>query len=326
MTLPAASQDTTSNISRDPFSGLRIAVLIPCYNEHLTIGTVVQDFRDSLPEADIYVYDNNSTDATGETARIAGAIVRAERRQGKGYVVRRMFADIEADVYVLVDGDATYEAAAAPRLVQELLDGRYDLVNAIRIETNKAAYRGGHALGNKLLTGMVSLVFGAKSRDMLSGYKAFSRRFVKSFPSTSSGFEIETELLIHTLEIDAPMSEIETTYRERPAGSFSKLATFKDGARILWTITELVRDLMPLQFFFAAGLLLEAASVVLVAPVIDTYVETGLVPRLPTAVLALGFTLLAFMSIFVGLTLDSVAKGRREAKLIAYLKFTSPKN
>lgn len=316
----------TSNDSRGPRSGVRIAILIPCYNEHQTIATVVQSFRDVLPQADVYVYDNNSTDGTEDAARTAGAIVRAERRQGKGYVVRRMFADIEADVYLLVDGDATYEAAAAPRLVRELLDGQYDLVNAARIGTSKAAYRGGHALGNKLLTGMVSLVFGAKSRDMLSGYKAFSRRFVKTFPSTSSGFEIETELLVHTLEIDAPMSEIETSYRERPAGSFSKLSTFKDGARILWMITELVRDLMPLQFFFAAGVLLETASIVIGAPVIDTYVKTGLVPRLPTAVLALGFTLLAFMSVFAGLTLDSVAKGRREAKLIAYLKFKSPKN
>jgi glycosyltransferase involved in cell wall biosynthesis len=285
---------------------------------------VVQAFRASLPQAEIYVYDNNSSDDTALIAREAGAIVRSERRQGKGYVVRRMFADIDADVYVLVDGDATYEAAAAPRLVSELLAGPYDKVNGARVETSKTAYRGGHAFGNKLLSGLVALVFGAQSRDMLSGYKAFSRRFVKTFPSTSSGFEIETELLIHSLEIDAPMSEIETSYRERPAGSFSKLSTFKDGARILWLIVELIRDLMPLQFFAAVATVLACLSILLGIPVIDGYIETGLVPRLPTAVLALGIMLLAFIAFFTGLTLDSVSRGRREAKMIAYLGYSSP--
>jgi glycosyltransferase involved in cell wall biosynthesis len=315
------SGETEVNAASDS----RIAVLIPCYNEAQTIARVVKDFRSSLPQAAIYVYDNNSSDGTAEIARAAGAVVRKEIRQGKGYVVRRMFADIDADVYLLVDGDATYEAAAAPRLVQELLAGPYDKVNGARVETSQAAYRSGHALGNKLLSGLVALVFGAQLRDMLSGYKAFSRRFVKTFPSMSSGFEIETELLIHSLEIDAPTSEIETAYRERPPGSFSKLSTYKDGVRILWLIVELVRDLMPLHFFSAAAALLAITSLALGVPIVNNFVETGLVPRLPTAVLSLGLMLLAFMALFAGLTLDSVARGRRETKLLAYLGYAAPR-
>jgi glycosyltransferase involved in cell wall biosynthesis len=232
---------------------LTIAVLVPCYNEARTIADVVRNFRMSLPEAQIYVYDNNSTDGSGDLARKAGAIVRKERRQGKGYVVRRMFADVEADVCVLVDGDGTYDAGAAPRMVRELLAGPFDQVNGVRIHKSAEAYRAGHVVGNRLLSGLVSLIFGKHGSDMLSGYKALSRRFVKSFPAMSTRFEIETELLVHALDLDLPISEVETDYRERPEGSMSKLSTIKDGLRILWLILHLVRDLLPLQFFSGVG-------------------------------------------------------------------------
>jgi glycosyltransferase involved in cell wall biosynthesis len=300
-----------------------VAVLVPCYNEAATVETVVRSFRKSLPEADIYVYDNNSTDGTAEIAARAGAIVRRERRQGKGHVVRRMFAAVEADVYVLVDGDATYDAAAAPRLVEELTSGPYDKVNGARIATGAGAYRPGHALANWILSGLVSLIFGAESRDMLSGYKALSRRFVKTFPSTSSGFEIETELLVHALDLEMPMSEIATDYRKRPAGSVSKLSTVKDGIRILWVILHLVRDLLPLQFFSVVGVLFILASIAAGFPVILEFLSTGLVPRFPTAILAVGLMIVGIVSLFSGLILDSVARGRREAKLLAYLSMAS---
>jgi glycosyltransferase involved in cell wall biosynthesis len=303
-----------------------IAVLVPCYNEASTIPNVVKSFRSSLPDARIYVYDNNSSDDTAERARKAGAIVRTERRQGKGYVVRRMFADIDADVYLLVDGDATYDAKAAPRLIAELLAGPYDKVNGARVRQSLEAYRAGHALGNKLLSGLVSSIFGAYSRDMLSGYKALSRRFVKSFPTTSIGFEIETELLIHALDLDVPMSEIDTDYGERPPGSVSKLSTIKDGLRILGLIVHLVRDLLPLQFFSLIGALMILASLVAGTPVIVEFSQTGLVPRLPTAVLAVGLMIIGIVSIFAGLILDSVAKGRRESKLLAYLTHAPPRS
>ncbi|WNJ88274.1 glycosyltransferase family 2 protein [Bosea sp. 685] len=296
-----------------------IAVLIPCYNEALTVAAVVRDFRASLPEAAIYVYDNNSSDGTAEIARQAGAIIRSERRQGKGYVVRRMFSDVEADIYLLVDGDATYEAQAAPRLVAELLSGPYDKVNGARVHDTSGAYRPGHVLGNKVLTGLVSRIFGAHSRDMLSGYKVLSRRFVKSFPATSNGFEIETELLVHALDLDVPMSEIETLYKERPAGSESKLSTFKDGFRIFGLILHLVRDLLPLQFFTLIGALFALSSIGLGIPVIIAFIETGLVARLPTAVLSVGLMIAGLLAFVTGLILDSVARGRRENKLIAYL-------
>jgi len=300
-----------------------IAVLIPCYNEAKTIASVVASFRSSLPDARIYVYDNNSSDGTAETAREAGAIVRTERRQGKGYVVRRMFADIDADIYLLVDGDATYDAKAAPRLIAELLAGPYDKVNGARVHRSVDAYRAGHVLGNKLLSGLVSYIFGAQSRDMLSGYKVLSRRFVKSFPATSIGFEIETELLVHALDLDVPMSEIETDYCERPPGSVSKLSTIKDGIRILGLIVHLVRDLLPLQFFSLVGGLLIFASTAVGIPVVVEFSATGLVPRLPTAVLAVGLMIVGVIAIFAGLILDSVAKGRRETKLLAYLSHAS---
>jgi glycosyltransferase involved in cell wall biosynthesis len=296
-----------------------VAVLIPCYNEARTIADVVESFRTSLADARIYVYDNNSSDGSAEIARRAGAIVRAERRQGKGYVVRRMFADIDADVYLLVDGDATYDAKAAPSLIAELIAGPYDKVNGARVHRSNDAYRPGHVLGNKLLSGLVSLIFGNQSRDMLSGYKALSRRFVKSFPASSVGFEIETELLVHALDLDVPMSEISVDYSERPPGSLSKLSTFKDGLRILGLIFHLVRDLLPLQFFSLIGALLVSTAIAVGIPVILEFSATGLVPRLPTAVLAVGLVIVGVISIFAGLILDSVAKGRRETKLLAYL-------
>jgi len=300
-----------------------IAVLIPCYNEVGTIARVIGDFRQILPDATIYVYDNNSTDGTAATAEAAGAIVRREARQGKGYVVRRMFADIEADIYLLVDGDATYEAAAAPKIIETMIAGPFDKVNGARIPAQKSAFRAGHVLGNAMLTGLVARIFGARSRDMLSGYKALSRRFVKTFPSISSGFEIETELLVHALELDIPMAEVDTIYYERPAGSVSKLSTFRDGFRILWLILHLIRDLMPLQFFSGLACLLAILSIGLGIPVITEFLEIGSVPRLPTAVMALGLMILAFLSLFAGLILDSVARGRREMKLMAYLQFRS---
>ncbi len=305
--------------ARNSASSLTIAVLVPCYNEALTVAGVVQGFRTSLPEARIYVYDNNSTDGTADVARKAGAIVRSERRQGKGYVVRRMFADVEADIYVLVDGDGTYEAAAAPRLVRELLAGPLDQVNGVRVHKSAGAYRAGHVIGNRLLSGLVSLIFGAYGRDMLSGYKALSRRFVKSFPAMSAHFEIETELLVHALDLGLPLSEVETDYRERPDGSVSKLSTIKDGLRILWLILHLVRDLLPLQFFSCVGAAFVVASIASGIPVIVEFVATGLVPRLPTAVLSVGLMLVGIIAVFTGLILDSVAKGRRENKLLAYL-------
>ncbi len=299
----------------------RIAVLVPCYNEEKTVATVVSGFKQSLPEAVVYVYDNNSTDNTAEVALKAGAIVSNEERQGKGYVVRRMFADIEADIYILVDGDATYEAAAANRLVRTMLNGPYDKVNCVRIHSDKEAFRTGHILGNKLLTWLVSIFFGARSSDMLSGYKALSKRFVKTFPSTSRGFEIETEILVHALDMDIPMQEIDTIYSERPIGSFSKLSTFRDGFRILGLITMLVRDLMPLRFFLAVGSFFLALSLGVGLRVIIEFYYTGLVQRLPTALLALGLMILAVLAFFAGLILDSVSRGRREIKLLAYLSY-----
>jgi len=230
-------------------STLRQAVLIPCYNEEATIATVVRDFKKALPCSIVYVYDNNSTDRTVETARKAGAVVRRESLQGKGNVVRRMFADVEADVYVLVDGDDTYNAASAPLLIQEMVDGCYDMVNAARRTERERAYPRGHKFGNAMLTGLVSFIFGNRFKDILSGYRIFSRRFVKSFPALSTGFEIETELTVHALELRMPVTETPTPYKERPEGSFSKLSTFRDGFRILKTITILVKEEKPLHFF-----------------------------------------------------------------------------
>jgi glycosyltransferase involved in cell wall biosynthesis len=301
----------------------RIAVLIPCFNEQAAIGTVVADFRAALPEAVIYVYDNNSTDGTAEAARAAGALVRHEALQGKGHVVRRMFADIEADIYVLVDGDDTYEAAAAPRMVRLLREQGLDMVTGAR-SGSEAAYRPGHRFGNRLLTGLVAAVFGNRVRDLLSGYRVFSRRFVKSFPALAGGFETETEFTVHALELGMPIGEVPTAYKERPPGSASKLNTIRDGVRILRTILVLVKEERPLPFFGLAALVLLLAGLGLFVPVLLTYLETGLVPRLPTAVLSLGLVLLSFLSLACGLILDTVTRGRKEAKRIAYLAVPGP--
>ncbi|MET4260217.1 glycosyltransferase involved in cell wall biosynthesis [Bradyrhizobium sp. S3.12.5] len=303
----------------------RIAVLVPCYNEEAAVATVVADFRKALPAAEIYVYDNNSRDRTAAVAHEAGAIVRSERRQGKGHVVRRMFADVEADIYVLVDGDATYDAPSAPPMIDKLLDEHLDMVVGFRIDQSQAAYRLGHRTGNRMLTGFLSSTFGQEFKDILSGYRVFSRRFVKSFPVLSDGFEIETELAVYALELSLPVAEVETPYYARPEGSFSKLNTWRDGLRILGTILKLYRSERPLRFFTVIGILLALAAIILAIPIVVTFIETGLVPRLPTAVLSMGLTIMALLSISSGLVLDTVTRGRREMKMLAYLSQPAPK-
>jgi glycosyltransferase involved in cell wall biosynthesis len=305
---------------------MRVAVLVPCYNEEAAIAKVVADFRAALPEAVIYVYDNNSRDRTVERAVAAGAVVRTERRQGKGNVVRRMFADIEADIYVLVDGDDTYDAGAAPRLIARMIEDGADLLTARRIHTDAAAYRPGHVVGNRLLTGLTALLFRVHLSDMLSGYRVFSRRFVKSFPFTAEGFAIETELTVHAVRLMMPMAEMDTRYKERPIGSVSKLNTFRDGFRILGTIFYLTREERPLIFFAVISLLFAAVAVIIGAPVVHEYFVTGLVPRLPTAVLATGLMVIAFLSLTCGLILDTVTRGRWEAKRMAYLAIPGPQD
>ena len=295
-----------------------IAVLIPAFNEAATIGEVVRSFRVALPHAKIYVYDNNSWDNTSTVAREAGAIVRREPLQGKGHVVRRMFSDIEADVYVMVDGDATYDAASAPRMVSRLIETQADMVVGARITEEKAAYRAGHRLGNRVLTGLVAKLFGDRFTDMLSGYRAFSRRFVKSFPALASGFETETELTVHALELDMITNEIQTAYGARPEGSVSKLSTFRDGFRILGTIGRLMRDERPLKFFGALSGIIMLAALILGAPIIAEYMATGLVPRFPTAFLCGTLAVLAGISLVSGIILETVSLGRREMKRLAY--------
>ena len=301
-----------------------IAVLLPCYNEEAAIAQTVAGFRAALPGAAIYVYDNNSRDGTVAAARAAGAIVRTERIQGKGAVVRRMFADVDADVYVMADGDATYDAASAPALVARVLDEQLDMVVGCRIGEAAAAYRRGHRLGNALLTGMLTRLFGRSFTDILSGYRVFSRRFVKSFPVLSVGFEIETEISVHALELKMPVAEIETPYFARPEGSESKLSTYRDGWRILRTIATLYRIERPLWFFGGIGLVLALLAVVLAVPLAITYAHTGLVPRLPTAILATGLMILAALNAFTGLILDTVVRGRREMRRLAYLAHAAP--
>src|ERR1700761_6072324 len=307
-------------------SSLRVAVIIPCYNEEAAIATTVRDFRAALPMATVYVYDNNSKDQTIARATEAGALVRSEPRQGKGNVVRRMFADVEADVYVLVDGDDTYDAAVAPRLVEELIDGGYDIVTGRRIATAKDAYRAGHVLGNKLLTGLTALMFNVHMHDMLSGYRIMSRRFVKSFPFTAEGFGIETELTVHAVRLLMPMAEVETRYKERPEGSVSKLSTYRDGFKILFTIASLVREERPFVFFSSLFALLFLFSTAIGTPVVLEYFHTGLVPRLPTALVAVGAMVLAFLSLASGLILDTVTRGRWEDKRMAYLAIPGPQD
>lgn len=302
----------------------RIAVLVPCYNEALTVVSVVEGFRDALPEATIYIYDNNSTDDTPRLAAEAGAVVRIERRQGKGNVVRRMFADIEADCYIMVDGDGTYDPKVAGRLAEMITVEGYDFVNVARISTAVEAYRRGHRFGNLALTQIVRSIFGRETSDMLSGYKALSRRFVKSFPAMSGGFETETELTVHALEMRMPMGEISAAYAERPSGSTSKLRTYRDGTRILMLISRLIKDERPLHFFALGGLAAGLIGVLLGVPVVLNYFETGLVPRLPTAVLSVGLVMLGFLSVFTGLILDVVTKARQELKRLTYLSMPPP--
>jgi glycosyltransferase involved in cell wall biosynthesis len=301
-----------------------VAVLVPCYNEGRAIAKVVADFRAVLPGATVYVYDNNSSDNTVEGATAAGAVVRRETHQGKGHVVRRMFNDIEADIYVLVDGDATYDAPSAQAMIEKLVADRLDMVVAARVDREAAAYRPGHRAGNRLLTGFVAHIFGRAFTDILSGYRVFSRRFVKSFPILSGGFEIETELTVHALELELPVGEVATPYFSRPEGSASKLSTWHDGFRILWTVLKLYRAERPLPFFGAFGIALIIMSIGLAIPLVMTYVQVGVVPRLPTAVLSTGLMLLGFLSVACGLILDTVTRGRREAKLIAYLALRAP--
>ena len=300
-------------------SGPRIAVIIPCYNEAAAIGKVVRDFRTALPGAAVVVYDNNSSDDTTRVARGAGAEVYAEPLQGKGHVIRRMFADVEADVYVLVDGDDTYDAAAAPAMVDKLVAERLDLVNGRRRETDVQNYRLGHRFGNVMLTGLAKRLFGDRLDDMLSGYKIFSRRYVKSFPALSTGFEIETELTIHALEMNMPIAEVDTAYRNRPEGSVSKLNTFRDGFRIVGMIGRLLKEVRPFAFFSVVAALLAASAIFLAVPLALEYLDTGLVPRLPTAVLVTGMMIVAFLSLTCGVLLDSVARSRREIKRLHYL-------
>jgi len=305
-------------------AAVKIAVLIPCYNEEAAIAKVVEDFRAALPGAVIYVYDNNSKDQTVARARAAGAVVRTETRQGKGNVVRRMFADIEADIYVLVDGDDTYDASVSPRMIASMIGDGADLLTAKRIHTDAAAYRPGHVLGNRLLTGLTALLFNVHLSDMLSGYRVFSRRFVKSFPFTAEGFAIETELTVHAVRLMMPMTEMDTRYKERPVGSVSKLNTYRDGLRILGTIGYLVREERPLVFFATIALLFALIAAVIGAPVVSEYLHTGLVPRLPTAVLATGLMVIACLALTCGLILDTVTRGRWEAKRMAYLAIPGP--
>lgn len=298
----------------------KMAVLIPCYNEAVTIKQVVTDFRAALPTAAVYVYDNNSTDSTAQTAREAGAVVRLETLQGKGNVIRRMFADIEADVYVMVDGDDTYDATCAPAMVTRLVQDQLDMVNGARVTNIEAAYRPGHRWGNKLLTGFVATIFGNRINDMLSGYRVFSRRFVKSFPALAAGFETETELTVHALELRMQVAEVDTPYKDRPEGSISKLSTVKDGIRILKTILHLIKEERPLQFFSLIAGLLALTSMVLAIPILITFMDTGLVPRFPTAILCSALMLLAFLSFYSGLILNTVTTARREFKRLIYLR------
>jgi glycosyltransferase involved in cell wall biosynthesis len=304
----------------------RIAVLLPCYNEEAAIGATIAGFRAALPTATIYVYDNNSSDRTREIAAESGAVVRTERQQGKGHVVRRMFADVDADIYVMADGDLTYDPKAAPAMVDLLRIERLDMVVGTRRHEEKHAYRGGHVVGNKLFTGLLAGLFGRSFTDIFSGYRAFSRRFVKSFPVLSSGFEIETEISVHALELRMPVGEVETAYAARPEGSESKLSTVRDGWRILKTIITLYRIERPVLFYGSIGAFLLALAIILSVPLVITYANTGLVPRVPTAILVTGMTIVAVLCFFAGLILDTVTRGRREVRRLAYLSLNGPGN
>jgi len=304
---------------------MKVAVLIPCYNEEQAVAQVVQDFRAALPHAALYVYDNNSSDRTAEVARAVGAVVRREPLQGKGNVVRRMFADIEADIYVMVDGDATYHAPSAPMMIAKLVEENLDMVVGTRLHSEEAgAFRQGHQFGNRMLTGFVAWLFGDRFGDMLSGYRVFSRRFVKSFPALAQGFETETELAVHALALNMPVDEVPTPYGARPEGSVSKLRTYRDGWRILVTVIKLLKEERPLFFFTGIFSGLSVLAIALATPVVVTYMETGLVPRFPTAILATGIMILAFLSLASGFVLDSVKHARREIKRLQYLHYKAP--
>ena len=325
MNLPLPREAITAGAVLDQPAALRVAVLLPCFNEEAAIAQTIAGFRSSLPEATIYVYDNNSSDRTREIAASAGAVVRTERMQGKGHVVRRMFADVDADVYVMADGDATYEAEAAPALVRRLVDEQLDMVVGARRSEVETAYRRGHRFGNKLLTGMLARIFGRTFTDILSGYRVFSRRFAKSFPALARGFETETEITVHALELAMPVAEVVTAYAARPEGSQSKLSTYRDGWRILSTILHLFRIERPVLFYGGIASFLAALALVLAIPLLVTYFETGLVPRFPTAILVTGLIILAAMSFACGLILDTVVRGRREVRRLFYLAQEAPR-
>jgi len=297
----------------------KIAVLIPCYNEGMAIASVVQGFRRVLPLACVYVYDNNSTDDTIDQARAAGACVRTEPRQGKGSVVCRMFADVDADVYIMADGDGTYDSSQAPQLVDQLLKGPFDMVNGRRMETAKKNYRPGHRFGNSILTGLVGILFKRQFSDMLSGYKLFSRRYVKSFPAQSHGFEIETELTVHALQMGMAVAEVDTLYSDRVEGTISKLNTYRDGFRILWTIIRLIKNERPFEFFGLICVALTTFAVILVSPIIVGYLQTGLVPRFPTLILIIGIGICAALSLLCGILLEAVTLSRQEVRRLRYL-------
>jgi glycosyltransferase involved in cell wall biosynthesis len=304
----------------------KIAVLLPCYNEEAAIGATVAGFRAALPSAAIYVYDNNSNDRTTQVAEAAGALVRSERQQGKGHVVRRMFADIDADVYVMADGDLTYDPGAAPAMVDLLIEEQLDMVVGTRRHERKEAFRGGHIVGNKMFTSILSGLFGRSFSDIFSGYRVFSRRFVKSFPVLSAGFEIETEMSVHALELRMPVGEVETSYAARPEGSHSKLSTFGDGWKISRTIATLYRVERPVLFYGSIGAVLLVAAILLAIPLVQTYLQTGLVPRFPTAILVTGMVIVAVLCFFTGLILDTVTRGRREVRRLSYLSLEAPRH
>jgi len=318
-----SDEGQTSIVNSSWRSALEVAVIIPCYNEEGAIARVVIDFQMYLPGASIYVYDNNSTDNTIDEARDAGALIRKEYRQGKGFVVRRMFADVDADVYVMVDGDDTYDISAAPKLVNVLIEEDMDMVIGLRSPEDDSAYRKGHKLGNKVLTGLVQIIFGKGFDDILSGYRVFSRRFIKSFPQFASGFEIETELTIHALQLQMPTAEVATRFKNRPEGTESKLKTLSDGFRILLTIYRLLKQGRPMLTFAVFGTVLTVGSIVLAYPILLEFIETGLVPRFPTAILSTGMMILGFLSYTCGTILDIVTKGRQEAKRMSYLSIPS---
>src|SRR5690242_10976861 len=312
--MPSIAAASAEGVRLNSIASPKIAVLLPCYNEEAAIGATVAGFRAALPGATVYVYDNNSTDRTREVAAKAGAIVRTERQQGKGHVVRRMFADVDADVYLMADGDLTYDPKAAPEMVRQLVDDQLDMVVGTRQHEAKDSYRGGHVLGNRLFTGLLAGLFGRSFSDIFSGYRVFSRRFVKSFPVLSAGFEIETEMSVHALELRMPVGEVETSYGARPDGSQSKLSTYSDGWRILKTIGTLYRVERPTLFYGLIGIVLLVAALILSEPLVVTYVHTGLVPRFPTAILVSAMMIIAVLCFFAGLILDTVTRGRREVR------------